>query len=316
MKRGFEENVPRVRPRVKLGRALDEQVAEAGTPPAAEPLPVEPPNVTALPDPISPPHEDPTGLETTQTAESPEPPIQAPRAAASRPFPAPNPGARASASTSSLNVDRGPAPETEPARRVPRRPPGPSVAEVTDLARQLTADLSRAAESNARLKSDLDAALAALRQAAEESRDQRADHVRLANELDQRSAELRALRGDLELLEAERDGALAQVARLSRELREEKSRGATAGEHAQAARAESAQLRETLQRLTAELHARVAERDATRAELLAARSERDRLAEELLAAHADAEAAAQSRKALEEIHKALSDARSRMSGIR
>ena len=29
MKRGFEENVPKVRPRVRLGRALDEQVAEA-----------------------------------------------------------------------------------------------------------------------------------------------------------------------------------------------------------------------------------------------------------------------------------------------
>ena len=29
MKRGFEENVPKVRPRVRVGRALDEQVAQA-----------------------------------------------------------------------------------------------------------------------------------------------------------------------------------------------------------------------------------------------------------------------------------------------
>ena len=29
MKRGFQENVPKVRPRVRLGQALDEQVAEA-----------------------------------------------------------------------------------------------------------------------------------------------------------------------------------------------------------------------------------------------------------------------------------------------
>jgi len=29
MKRGFEENVPRVRPRVRLGRALDETGVEA-----------------------------------------------------------------------------------------------------------------------------------------------------------------------------------------------------------------------------------------------------------------------------------------------
>ena len=43
-----------------------------------------------------------------------------------------------------------------------------------------------------------------------------ADCVRLAVDLESRAAEIRALRGDLDLLEAERDGALAQVARLTR----------------------------------------------------------------------------------------------------
>src|SRR5207249_4459560 len=109
-------------------------------------------------------------------------------------------------------------------RRAARRPPGPSVSEVTDLVRALTTDLTKAADSNARLKSDLEAALAALRAAADESRDQRADAARLAADLESRASELRALRGDLDLLEAERDGALAQVARLSREGREEKAR--------------------------------------------------------------------------------------------
>src|SRR5262249_38722987 len=146
-------------------------------------------------------------------------------------------------------------------RRAPRRAPGPSITEVTDLVHELTADLGRAAESNARLKSDLDAALASLRQAAEESRDQRAETARLSLDLDKRASELRALRGDLELIEAERDGALAQVARISRELREEKTRAAASAADVQSARAEVAQAREALQRLTAELHARVAERD-------------------------------------------------------
>src|SRR5882762_1793192 len=257
MKRGFEENVPKVRPRVRLGQALDEQVAEAQQVAAEE-------SIAAAP------------ITGVAPAREPLPPPPTPIAAA---IPVPVP-----------TVAREIAPEPAPARRVPRRAPGPSVTEVTDLARELTADLTRAAETNARLKSDLDAALAALRLAAEESSEQRADSARLAADLDKRGAELRALRADIELLEAERDGALAQVARLSRELREEKARVAASAEEAQASRAEVGRAREALQRLTAELHVRVGERDEARKDLLAARSERERLSEELLAAHADVDA--------------------------
>jgi len=45
MKRGFEENVPKVRPRVRLGQALDEQVAEAqqvAAEEASRPAPISP----------------------------------------------------------------------------------------------------------------------------------------------------------------------------------------------------------------------------------------------------------------------------------
>src|SRR5439155_2590316 len=42
MKRGFEENVPKVRPRVRLGQALDEQVAEAQQVAAAESIAAAP----------------------------------------------------------------------------------------------------------------------------------------------------------------------------------------------------------------------------------------------------------------------------------
>jgi hypothetical protein len=290
MKRGFEENVPKVRPKLRLGRALDEQVEEARQVAAAEiaesgiapdpagQLPLA--SIAAVTEPLA----QPVKLE-------PEPPVYV--------EPAPT-----------VRVEPG------PAKRTARRTIAPTIAEVTGLAHALTADLAKAADYNARLKSDLDAALTALRTAADESRDQRADCVRLAADLESRAAAIRALRGDLDLLEAERDGALAQVARLTRELREEKSRSAASAEEAQKSRAETAQVREALQRLVAELHERVLERDETRKELLGARADRDRLAEELLAAHADAEAAAQSRNALEEIHHALAEARARMSGIR
>ena len=186
--KGFEENIPKVRPRVRLGRALDEQVAEAKEVAAAE---VAPP-VTEAP---------------------------------------------------------------------PRK--NRAAAEIANLARELTAELQRATDVNARLKADLDAALSNLRQAADESAEQRTENTRLTTELEKRVAAARDLKGEIELIEAERDGALAQVARLTRELREEKSRS-------------------------------------------------ERVTEELVAARAELEEAAQSRNALEEIHQALAEARTRI----
>ena len=305
MKRGFEENVPKVRPRLRVGRALDEQVAQARELAAAESVEA---TLAAAADPQ---------LEIAALAPATEPQVGPQGAVAGQETHAPavqgiRPIGEPERTAQIPRVD----PAASTTRRAARRAPGPSVSEVTDLVRALTTDLTKAADSNTGLKSDLEAALAALRSAADESRDQRADAARRAADLESRASELRALRGDLDLLEAERDGALAQVARLSREGREEKARAAASAEEVQKSRAEAAQAREALQRLTADLRDRVAERDEARKELLAARAERDRLAEELLAAHADSEAAAQSRNALEEIHRALAEARARMSGIR
>jgi chromosome segregation ATPase len=206
--KGFEENIPKVRPRVRLGRALDEQVAEAKQVAVEESI--APPIAPAVPISVAPP----------------------------------------------------PAVMTEaPASQV--RKQSRAVVEVANLARELTTELKRASEVNARLKADLDAALNNLRQAADESAEQRAENERLAHELEKRVSAARDLKGEIELVEAERDGALAQVARLTRELREEKARA-------------------------------------------------ERVTDELVAARADLEEAAQSRNALEEIHQALAEARSRI----
>ena len=45
-------------------------------------------------------------------------------------------------------------------------------------------------------------------------------------DLEKRAATLAELRGEMDLMEAERDGALAQIARLSRELREARAAAA------------------------------------------------------------------------------------------
>ncbi|HWE25325.1 MAG TPA: hypothetical protein VG496_15415, partial [Myxococcales bacterium] len=64
------------------------------------------------------------------------------------------------------------------------------------------------------------------------------------------------------------------------------------------------------------VQARAAERDQARAAANAIAAERDSLSEALLAARVEADEAVQSRAALEEIHRALDEARSRVAHLR
>jgi chromosome segregation ATPase len=295
MKRGFEDNVPRVRPRVRLGRPLDELGAESegaeydegadSTPPQLELAAAPPADAT----PIA------RGEEISSTA-----PIESPTMQSARPTPVPG----------EPREDKRAA-----AQRLPRRSVSPAI-EVAQLAKDLTAELAQAAEANAQLRADLDAAITALRRAAEESREQRLEADRLAGELDKRAAAAEQLKRDMQLFEAERDGALGQVARVVRELRDERARAANAVREAEAAQAQAAQAREHAQRLASEGQARSAERDQARAAADTLASERDSLSEALLAARAEADEAVQSRAALEEIHRALDEARTRVARLR
>jgi chromosome segregation ATPase len=190
------------------------------------------------------------------------------------------------------------------------------VLHITQLAKELSAELELAADANGRLKLDLDSALASLRKAAEEARERAEERDRLALEVEKRSGAARDLLAELELLEAERDGALAQVARFARELRESRARVDEQTRLAEKQRGDAEEARGQVRRLAAELEARVAERDAARSELTRLRAEKDELAEALVAARAEADEALESRSALEEIERALGEARSRVAGIR
>ncbi|HVI23877.1 MAG TPA: hypothetical protein VM691_10350, partial [Myxococcales bacterium] len=68
-----------------------------------------------------------------------------------------------------------------------------------------------------------------------------------------------------------------------------------------------------MDRLASESAAHAAERDRALADIVSLEAERDSLARELLEARQAVEEAAQSRDALEEIHRALDEARSRAS---
>ena len=64
------------------------------------------------------------------------------------------------------------------------------------------------------------------------------------------------------------------------------------------------------------MQARAAERDQARQAADALAAERESLSEALIAARAEADEAVQSRAALEEIHRALDEARSRVARLR
>src|SRR5713226_1786122 len=179
MKRGFEENVPRVRPRVKLGRELDEQLSEAQNVAAEESGPPIAPVVHTVPP-----------LEAEKPEPQPEPGLGLGQGPGHEPGPGPEHRAARLAEARSLIEAAAPPPKRRPS----------AAAEVADMVRELTSELSRAAELNARLKSDLDAALSALRAAADESREQRAESQRLKAEVEKRAAAARDLLGELELM--------------------------------------------------------------------------------------------------------------------
>jgi chromosome segregation ATPase len=302
MKRGFEENVPRVRPRVRLGGGMNETGNDGAV--QEESGESSPPQLELAPGP--------------STEIAPVARLEQIASVGSIEMPTPQP-ARSAPATESQPREEKHTPESRTTLAAPAQRAKRSVSaaiEVAQLAKDLTAELAQAAEANAQLRADLDAAVTALRRAAEESREQRLEADRLAAELDRRAAATEQLKSDLQLLEAERDGALGQVARLVRELREEHARAANAVREAEAAQAQAAQAREHVQRLTSELQARAAERDQARAAAEALTAERDSLSEALLAARAEADEAVQSRAALEEIHRALDEARTRVARLR
>jgi hypothetical protein len=121
MKRGFEENVPRVRPRVRLGRALDDGGDESEEAPAE--------NVA----------EAPPQLELASPMPDREPPREFEPADAPSPSPSPS-RSEPAAEAFHVTEPRKPAEPRpmEAAPRSPRRAISPA-AEVAQLAKELTA---------------------------------------------------------------------------------------------------------------------------------------------------------------------------------
>jgi len=197
---------------------------------------------------------------------------------------------------------------TEPAPGDPAR----AAEQVLGLARDLEAELGHVREREGALRSDLEAARADLARAAGEGREAQARATAVEGELEEKRLVLAELLAELTGLEAERDEALRRaqaMAAIDEErarLLEEVSRRAddeAAGRLAQAAEVE---------RLTEELRDAAADAARLRAALTETARERDGLAAELESQQRDREQLDAAKRALEQVHSALSQARARI----
>lgn len=368
MKKAFDQNVSRAKPRVKLGSPDLE--AEAGSPAATTedeawvyevaaqvagqarvadappgPLPTARELMSAASKPPAPtPAAEPTSrarVEATlrgaadapRAGSRPAPPMQAAPVKARAPVASP-PTAR---STTAVRSEPARAPasrEVRPAplssddigarreklrerlrnvREHPRPEPLPTnVAAagvlVVERISQLQTELAALKAHNAALQHDLDVARRTAERATEEARARVEEARRLAAQMEERSGLLAELERELQSVEGERDEALLAVqearTRAAAERDQREQLGTALGKK-DAALAESLVEEE---RLATELEAFRDESQLLRRSVEALSAERDTLARQVSDLTAERAELLEARKALESVHRALTEA--------
>lgn len=321
MRKAFDVNVPKLKPRLNLGAtpapmALEERVDDA--PPSVR-APVAASSMAAMAR-FAEARLD--GSVASRVAAGFEPaPVAAPVAAQARAAPAAALRGVASGvddlETRRERLDKikrrvaeasRPRLRTEPAPGDPAR----AAEQVLGLARDLEAELGHVREREAALRVDLDGTRAELARAAGEGREALARGTALEGDLEERRLVLAELLAEMTGLEAERDEALRRaqaMAAIDEErarLLEEVSRRA---DDEAAGRAERAA---EVERLTEEQRDAGADAARLRAALAETVRERDGLAAELESLRRDRQQLDAAKRALEQVHSALSQARARM----
>ncbi len=197
---------------------------------------------------------------------------------------------------------------TEPAPGDPSR----AAQQVLGLAHDLETELGNAREREAALRADLDATRAELARTAGEGRDAQARAAAVEAELEEKRAVLADMLAEMTGLEAERDEALRRAQAMAG-IDEERARlleevSLRADEEA-AGRLERAA---EVERLTEELRDAGADAARLRGALAETARERDGLAAELESLRRDREELHAAKRALEQVHTALSQARARI----
>ena len=305
MRKAFETNVPRLKPRLRTAAAV-EQVELAAAPQEAPPAePVAPPAAA-----VSAPAPAPVSVQPVVRAR--------PAAAEAKGAPV----AAAPARTGDVvgrrdrleKIKRKVAEAARPAPRLEPTPADPARAAETvlSLVGELDAEVSRAREREEALRTDLDGARAELARAAGEAR-AGAERLALAEqELTEKRGVLTELLAEMEALEQERDEAVRRAQALSA-LDEERARIL---EDVTRRAEEEAKLRADregeVERLGEELRNSAADGARLRTAVGELARERDALAGELDRIRAERDELASAKRALEQVHAALAQARAKL----
>jgi hypothetical protein len=345
MKKAFEANVSRSRPRVKLGSLLEEA---APTEEAAEP------EAHAVPAPVHEAKE--VAVEVTAPARpqaSPPRATVAPPSEAERPVaqaqgrrgaeavaemlarhaaPPPKPAAQTAPSRARVEAPPAPAappPEENPtarreklrqrlkaARETPRPAPLPATAAAAGVLAveriaALQAELAEAKALNLGLAQELEATRRQAERATEEARTRVDEAKRLAAAVEGRTKLLADLERELSSLEGERDEMLLAVQDLrAREAANAEERALLDKELLEKDRAISDGLAEE-ERLASEVESYREELDALRRLGATLTSEREMLAKQVAELTSERQELLEARKALEAVHRALTEASAR-----
>jgi hypothetical protein len=344
MKKAFEQNVSRSRPRVKLGSLLEETAAPPSEEAHAEARSVEPPEAPQRPavsEAETPKARQATAAPRTTVAQAPEDDVPSRSAPSGRrgaeavaemlarhaakpapvaPHPASAPVARA--------VPASAAQETPTARReklrarlkaareTPRPAPLPATAAAAGVLAveriaALQTELAEAKALNLGLSQELEASRRQAERATEEARLRVDEAKRLAAAVEGRTKLLADLEKELAALEGERDEMLLAVQDLrAREAANAEERQRVDVELAEKDKQISDGLAEE-ERLASEVESYREELEANRRVVNALTTEREMLAHQVAELTAERAELLEARKALEAVHRALSEASSR-----
>jgi hypothetical protein len=339
MRKAFDANVPKLRPRLK--NALVETVPEgaaAGEVQAGEVAPMEPAVEAATPT-LSPQGgerevlAEPATLTATPTPTLSPPSgereviVEPATAQTKEPSPSPWKGegrgeGPGNEEPSDLDlrrerlakIKRRVAEAARPAPVVPALPETPARAGESALAlvRELEAQLARAREVEEALRADLDAARGELARGAAEGR-RGAERLAAAEaQVGEKRAVLTEMLSEMSALEEERDGAVARAQALSALDEERQALLDGTSSRAEAAEKARAEAEAEIGRLGAELDGRAADAARLRGALAQVTRERDDLARELGQARRERDELQEARHALEQVHEALAHARTRL----
>jgi hypothetical protein len=191
-----------------------------------------------------------------------------------------------------------------------------ALTDAAELAVELERALAEASETNEALRKDLGVALDDLARTTAETRRLGERIERFEGEARERTRVVQDLVRELELLEGERDGALLQASSAALATERAEERVFATERRVQELERQVVDARARAQRYEEAAAAQVAQRTALRAELDAVRRERDGLLASNARLERERDDHAKSRRALDEVHRALSEARSRAQRLR